>query len=68
MTPEDPDDLVKAVQYLKANSAVRQTMAEHGFAYVRQHFDREKLAQRYWYLFLGVAENEGVAVDSAKPD
>lgn len=68
MTPEDPDDLVKAVRYLKANAAVCRTMAEQGFAYVRQHFDREKLAQRYWNLFLCIAEKKVVAVDSAKPD
>ena len=56
--PEDPEDLLKAVRCLKANAEAYQRMADNGFAYVRQHFDREKLAQKYWNLFCQVADRE----------
>src|SRR5262249_12547263 len=68
MIPEDPEDLLKAVHCLKANSETYQAMADNGFAYVRQHYDREKLARKYWNLFRQVASREVVAVDSTEPN
>ena len=58
MIPEDPEDLLKAVCCLKANADTYQRMADNGFAFVRQYFDREKLAQKYWNLFCQVADKE----------
>lgn len=66
MIPEDPEDLLQAVQCMKTNRESYAVMADSGFAYVRQHFDREKLARDYWNLFLQVVGKEVVAQGSSE--
>jgi glycosyltransferase involved in cell wall biosynthesis len=48
--PEDAVALAVAVQTLESDRALYQRMAERGPAYVREHFDRRKLALRYLAL------------------
>ncbi len=45
--PENPHDMVDAILRIKNNPRLADTMAENGFAYVSEHFDRRKLAQGY---------------------
>jgi len=45
--PEDPAALAHAVRELAADPARREAMGTRGRAYVAEHFDRRKLAERY---------------------
>lgn len=48
--PEDAGALALEVQKMASDAALYQRMAEQGPRYVREHFDRRKLAQRYLLL------------------
>ena len=47
MPPEDPDALVQAVMELKRNPEQHERMAQNGYAYVHDHFERQDLAREY---------------------
>jgi len=45
--PEDPRALAQAIRHAKANPEECRRRGEAGHAYVREHYDRDVLAQRY---------------------
>ncbi len=45
--PEDAGALALEVRKIASDGSLYRRMAEHGPAYVREHFDRRKLAQKY---------------------
>ncbi len=45
--PENPEDLVKNILFLKSHSAEVQRLGDNGKNFVRRHFDRNKLADDY---------------------
>lgn len=47
ITPEDADALAREVQALADDKERHQQMAAGGSDYVREHFDRDRLAQRF---------------------
>jgi glycosyltransferase involved in cell wall biosynthesis len=53
--PENPADLLDAVLRLRSDPSLRRTMGEAGRAHVAAHFDRRRIAERYWELLQRVA-------------
>jgi len=53
--PENPDALLATILDLKRDPALRRRMGEAGAAHVRAHYDRRKIACRYWDLLQSVA-------------
>lgn len=53
--PGDPDDLLATVRRLKAEPALRRELGEAGARFVRENYDRNALADRYWELLQNVA-------------
>ena len=51
ITPESATELAAAICGLAAEPALAEQFARSGEAYVRQHFDRSKLAERYAEIF-----------------
>ncbi len=45
--PENSTMLAEMLKKLQANPALRQQMGLNGYDYVRQHFDRRKIAEKY---------------------
>jgi len=54
--PEDPGALAEAVRDLASDPERRAAMGRRGRAYVAEHFDRRKLAERYRGILVGVAK------------
>lgn len=52
--PEDAEALARVVEKMASDAALYGQMAEQGPKYVREHFDRRKLAQRYLSLLTSV--------------
>jgi colanic acid biosynthesis glycosyl transferase WcaI len=48
--PERPDQLVQAVERLRAEPELRATLSRNGRAFAEQHYSRESLAARYLEL------------------
>jgi glycosyltransferase involved in cell wall biosynthesis len=59
MTPEDPISLIEAVLALKADPELRARLGENGARCVREHYDRQEIARRYWSLLQEVATGCG---------
>lgn len=55
VAPDAPDELLAATLRLKRNPELRARMGEAGEAYVRAHYDRRKIAGRYWTLLQDIA-------------
>lgn len=53
--PEDPDALVETVLRMKRDRDLYRRLQADGAAFVRAHFDRPRLARRYWNLLCDVA-------------
>jgi len=47
ISPEKPEELVKAIQILRNNPERRRTMGESGRYFVEKHYDRKVLAEKY---------------------
>ena len=60
--PEDPDALVETVLRMKADRELYRRLQDSGEAYVREHFDRPRLARRYWNLLADVARQPAARV------
>lgn len=54
--PENAGELALAVQKIAMDRSLYQRMADHGPSYVKEQFDRRKLAQRYLLLLRSIAE------------
>lgn len=52
--PEDPEALADAVRELASDPARRAVMGVRGREYVREHFDRHRLADRYRRILLDI--------------
>ncbi|MEM8557588.1 MAG: glycosyltransferase family 4 protein [Bacteroidota bacterium] len=70
--PEDPEALVEAVLSLKQDRERYERAARDGQRFVAEHFDRRKLARRYWSLLEKVVdvgltsrEEKSVVVDQS---
>ncbi|MCL4207864.1 MAG: glycosyltransferase family 4 protein [Pirellulaceae bacterium] len=61
MEPDCPQSLVEAVETLSRNQAATKRMGVQGAAYVREHFDRDRLAERYLKLLAGVTGNSAAS-------
>ncbi len=48
--PENPEAFAKAVLTLKGDAELASRCGERGLAYVREHFSREKLAEKYMHI------------------
>ncbi len=48
--PENPEEMKAKILYLKQNPQVRQRLGSSGRRFVEEHFDRNKLADRYQAL------------------
>lgn len=55
--PEEPEALAHAIRSLAADPARRAEMGAEGRAYVAEHFDRRRLAERYLGLLRNVVGN-----------
>ncbi len=55
VTPEDPTSLLKAVLALKADPDLREKFGDNGERFVRERYDRRRIALRYWRLLQEVA-------------
>ncbi|RMF60050.1 MAG: hypothetical protein D6746_07360, partial [Bacteroidetes bacterium] len=60
ITPEDAGELVEAVLRLRNDPALHAQMGERGYAFVHEHFNREKLARRYADLLARIAGRDSV--------
>lgn len=47
-TPEDAGSLVAAVERFAADRSAARAMGENGLRYVREHFDRRRINERFW--------------------
>jgi len=45
--PENPADFVRIIQKIKSDVELQKSMGENGYAYAKEHFDRDVLATRY---------------------
>lgn len=59
VAPEDPVALTAAIRALAADPELRQRMGRAGHDYVRRHFDRRVLADRYVGVFRQVVGGRG---------
>jgi glycosyltransferase involved in cell wall biosynthesis len=59
--PENADELASAISTLASDHALYRRMARNGPGFVREHFDRKKLAWRYLALlrFIGMPHVQG---------
>lgn len=55
VTPEDADEVLRAVLRLKGDPQLRERLGDAGAAHVRQNYDRRTIARRYWTLLQSVA-------------
>lgn len=56
--PEQADEMLEAINTLYSDAGKRQAMAESGYAYVHQFYDRVLIAKRYMKLMQQVAAQE----------
>jgi len=56
VAPEDPGALSEAVEKLAADPALARDLGENGRQYVKEHFDRERIASRFLELLRDAAE------------
>jgi glycosyltransferase involved in cell wall biosynthesis len=50
ITPEDSDSLLEAIERLRRDKTLYESLADNGYNYVRHNHDRKALAQQYWVL------------------
>ncbi len=54
--PENVDDLIQKINQLKSNPVVSSDMGRNGYRFVKENFNRERLAQVYLKIILSVIE------------
>lgn len=56
--PEDPQLFADKILLLKSNPNIREELGQNGLSYVRQHFSREILAEKYISLLESVVNGQ----------
>jgi len=54
--PENVEQLIQAISFLKSNPEVRQKMGQKGIEHVHNHYDRAKLARDYVRIMKNILE------------
>ena len=54
--PENVDDLIQKINQLKSDSVRASEMGRNGYRFVKENFNRERLAQVYLKIVLSVVE------------
>src|SRR5690606_12502458 len=67
ITPEDANELLKAIKKLKLDRPAYEAAATGGFDYVHRRHDRRKLARQYWRILEEVQGSRPVTEATFEP-